>query len=724
MLLNTAPVNEAVLSNVGEIGEFRIRNSAKAFNILSSGLYANKIKAIIRELSCNAVDSHVAAGKPDVPFDVHLPTQLEPWFAIRDYGTGLDHHQVTNIYTTYFESTKTTSNEFIGALGLGSKSPFSYTDNFTVTAIKDGRKGIYTAFINDMGVPSIALMTEEQTDEPAGVEVRFAVEDYYDCRKFEQEADNVYRYFKLRPVITGAQPHIRNVEFSDENIVPGVHAMRDSRRSIAIMGNIAYTIEVPNASTNLGNLEHLLNCGLMIEFNIGDVDFQASREGLSYIPQTINAIKAKLELVRDALTDRLAADANQITCLWERSAWLWSKREHALWSSSVEKYVADTNFPLLNNKPGTWEHMRPVKMTHYETELASKYNIVIRGFTKARNAMGVNNMTAEQERIKTADGSLEYKTKWEISPNMHTVFVKNNTKVGATERARYHWRHTRFPDPVPYQTTVYVLDVADKEKPALFDAFLAALHNPPVHMFADTLLQKEREKTSAAKGETVSILKLCEDDRSWRTNYVWRDAGKASTFDAKTKFYYLPLSGYAVESKYGIVDAKDLKSTLSDCGIAHLASLTVYGVRKSDIEFIKTQKNWINLEDEIHNTLVNLTTAQKAALASNRIDWPKFMQYNSDIVKHVTKKDNLFIKVVGDFKSINRNSFDERSLKSLFNRFAKDTAFDIELISAEFSKRFDEVNQRYPLLANIDYYRCDMKQVAHYIDLIDNATKE
>ena len=70
MQLHTAPQNEAVMSNVGEIGEFRIRNSAKAFNILSSGLYANKIRAIVRELSCNAVDSHVAAGKQDTPFDI------------------------------------------------------------------------------------------------------------------------------------------------------------------------------------------------------------------------------------------------------------------------------------------------------------------------------------------------------------------------------------------------------------------------------------------------------------------------------------------------------------------------------------------------------------------------------------------------------------------------------------------------------------------------------
>ena len=200
-LLNSVQ-NEAILSNVGEVGEFRIRNSAKAFSILSSGLYSNKIRAIIRELSCNAVDSHIAAGNASTPYDIHLPNTLEPWFSIRDYGLGLTHDQVINLYTTYFESTKTDSNEFIGALGLGSKSPFSYIDNFTVTAIKDGRKGIYTAFINEHGIPSIALMMEEETTDPNGVEVRFAVDQRYDFDKFRSEARFVYEYFSLRPVVS------------------------------------------------------------------------------------------------------------------------------------------------------------------------------------------------------------------------------------------------------------------------------------------------------------------------------------------------------------------------------------------------------------------------------------------------------------------------------------------------------------------------------------------
>lgn len=59
-------------------GEFRIKASSTAFAILSSGLYSNKFKAILRELGCNAYDSHVEAGYPEKPFTVHLPTRLNP----------------------------------------------------------------------------------------------------------------------------------------------------------------------------------------------------------------------------------------------------------------------------------------------------------------------------------------------------------------------------------------------------------------------------------------------------------------------------------------------------------------------------------------------------------------------------------------------------------------------------------------------------------------------
>jgi hypothetical protein len=317
MILNNAPQNEAVLSNVGEIGEFRIRNSAKAFNILSSGLYANKIRAIIRELSCNAVDSHVAAGKPDVQFEIHIPNSLDPHFSIRDYGTGLSHEQVTQIYTTYFESTKTNSNEFIGALGLGSKSPFSYTDNFTITAIQGNKKGIYSAFINGEGVPSIALMMEEATDEESGVEIKFSVNDRYDFYKFRDEAQKVFRHFKLLPKVNGCSEfRFELPDYETQNIIPGVHTLTNGRRSVAVMGNIAYPIEVPNAEASLGNLNHFGGERIMIvKINPRDVvsipsDYNDTK-GRACRYEVIGELN-KEEAPEDAFTSPVQANGNTI----------------------------------------------------------------------------------------------------------------------------------------------------------------------------------------------------------------------------------------------------------------------------------------------------------------------------------------------------------------------------------------------------------------------------
>jgi len=385
MLLHTAPQDEAILSNVGEVGDFKIKASAKAFSILSSGLYANKIRAIVRELSCNAVDSHVAAGKQETPFDVHLPNDLEPWFSIRDYGTGLSHAQVTQIYTTYFESTKTTSNEYIGALGLGSKSPFAYTDNFTVTAVQNGKKGIYSAFINGQGVPSIAQMMTEDTDEPNGVEVKFSVNDRYDYSKFRDEARTVYTYFKLKPIVTGYKDfEFNDIVYDTKDIIPGVHSYKNSYHSKAVMGNIGYPIEIPNSDKVLGELRTLLNCGLEMHFAIGELDFQASREGLSYIPQTIEAIKAKLVAVNSALTTVLAKEADAIENLWERALFLSNKRSQDLWKAAVGEYVTKNKPAMVqldNNR--YWDFIQSPKVM--VDELAKKYNISITEFSHQRS---------------------------------------------------------------------------------------------------------------------------------------------------------------------------------------------------------------------------------------------------------------------------------------------------------------------------------------------------
>jgi hypothetical protein len=713
MILNTAPQDQAILSNVGEIGEFRIRNSAKAFSILSSGLYANKVRAIIRELSCNAVDSHVAAGKADTPFDVHLPNQLEPWFAIRDYGTGLSHDQVTNIYTTYFESTKTASNEFIGALGLGSKSPFSYTDNFTVTAIKDGVKGVYSAFINAEGVPSIAKMGEEETSEPAGVEIKFSVNDRYDFSKFVDEARSVYTYFKLRPVVTGSSNfQFRDVDYDTKDIIPGVHSYHDRRNSVAIMGNIAYPIDVPAAETNLGDLRSLLNCGLEMHFAIGELDFQASREGLSYIPQTIEAIKRKLEAVNSQLAVHIAKEADAVTNLWDRAIFLYTKFHMGLWAGAVKKYVADTKLTTFDD--GRYGGTKTFKLNVDDT--ASKYNISLRGFNYSKHSKAYPNRKHDTDHVQKAGGGYDYVPYWGITVEKNVQFIINDTKVGAVERAKFHYRQTK-PD---HSSVVFVLEKADKNKEMDIKGFFDAISNPPVDRIVNASTLEKKERADSGLGKNVTILALQERGSGGyyrEKEMVWRDAGKADSFDANTTYYYLPLSGFEVQSKVGMSNVKEFYNDLKECGLKGLQT-TIYGVRKGDIEFIRTQTNWVNIEDHIANELSKpIDNKLIMSLVLTAIDGFTHIAYNRNIVNEIADVTSPYKVFVSKLEGFEKIRYSEQSLKRLCNRYASKVTFNPEAQVQTFVSECLEVSNRYPLL---QYLRSTpSEELANYINMVD-----
>ncbi len=281
--------------------KFKINASAKAFKILSDSLYTNKIKAIVRELSCNAYDAHVAAKTQDKKFIVHLPTFHKPEFYIRDFGTGLSKADIEQIYTTYFESTKTQSNDYIGCLGLGSKTPFCYTDSFIVKSYHNGKLYTYNAFLDDEELPNIALISETNTDESNGLEVRFSVKER-DFSSFVREATEVFYWFKDAPQLIGltlteTYQDLRAKSLKKDTWV-AVSLENSGRKKppVILMGNVAYPIDLVSIDPALTCLVHdsnLLN--LVIELGIGDVEVAASREALSINKTSREKIKTIIQ---------------------------------------------------------------------------------------------------------------------------------------------------------------------------------------------------------------------------------------------------------------------------------------------------------------------------------------------------------------------------------------------------------------------------------------------
>lgn len=322
--------------------QFSIAQTSKMFKILSDSLYSDKVMAVVRELSTNAYDAHVAAGNKQ-PFKVILPTMANPNFTVRDYGTGLSQEDMEELYTTYGASNKNDSNDFVGCLGLGSKSPFAYTKSFSTTSYHNGKAYNYIAAMDEDGVPSLSLFGVTETNEPNGLEISFAVKQY-DFDEFSQKAMRVFHYFKMKPIIEGGTLSTLNENsYSRHNYIidgegwrigkittnSGSHYPNEYNNIgtsiVAIMGNIAYPVDPAKVigdkdkeqevsdniqrwnrafkRADVDNWKNLVReivsqgMYLEIQFDIGELEMDVSREGLQYTKNVIKILQQKTSAI-------------------------------------------------------------------------------------------------------------------------------------------------------------------------------------------------------------------------------------------------------------------------------------------------------------------------------------------------------------------------------------------------------------------------------------------
>ena len=293
-------------------------------DLLRNQIYSNKILAVIREYTTNAVDAHNDVGKEGTPISVGLPTRFNPHFTVRDFGDGLSHDDVCNIYVRYCKSTKRQSNAFTGQLGIGCKSGFAYGDSFTVTSYHNGIKSTYVAQIDETSQGKIIKMDESKSKEPSGIEIKIAVAED-DVHTFQKEALDLFKYFKIKPKVTGNDQPIKDfnktLEGDDWYIVESEKSygwQYRTNRAIAIMGNIGYPIDANVVKNLTEHQESILQHGeLHIQFDIGDLSIAPSREALEYTRKTQAKIKEKAQSVIKDLQKVASEKLKNSGDLWE-----------------------------------------------------------------------------------------------------------------------------------------------------------------------------------------------------------------------------------------------------------------------------------------------------------------------------------------------------------------------------------------------------------------------
>jgi hypothetical protein len=304
-------------------GTFGISSDAvdQAFimKTLSDTLYSDKVKAVMREYGSNAWDAHRQAGLDNLPIKVVLPTDTEPTLIIRDFGPGLSSEDVFGVYTQFGASTKRNSNRVVGTLGIGSKSGFAYSDNFTVTSWHDGKKAIYTAYLNAQDFGEITQIHEEDCGDETGIEIRIPIQPK-DVHTFRNKAIGLYRYFEPQPDINIDLPQDERT-VTEHGFISNDPDYSD-RHWIARMGCVPYRIDlvqVEDLLTERGLQNTLGKVYGGIYFDIGDVQISASREELKYSDKTKIAIANKLQALFEAyVEDCLETLRKNSVSFWEK----------------------------------------------------------------------------------------------------------------------------------------------------------------------------------------------------------------------------------------------------------------------------------------------------------------------------------------------------------------------------------------------------------------------
>lgn len=672
-------------TNVDNTNSFKIKQSAKAFKILSDNLYSDKITAVIRELSCNAYDSHVDAGKRDASFDVHLPSYDEPYFSVRDYGVGMDHNQVMNLYTSYFDSDKTESNELIGALGLGSKSPFAYTDLFTVDVNHNKIKRLYSCFIGANGTPQISLMTEVETDESNGVEIKLSV-DSKDFGKFFEKAVLVFKYFDTQPNVDyeGYQYHNFDVKFKG-HLWMLVRTGNYNHKAIALQGNIAYPIS-DEFLTDLNNKHRfVINNDFIINFKLGDLDIAASREALSYDEITIKNIKKHLEKVYDSFVGKIIKKINEAPNLWSAKIDL----KHIFENIQSGDYIKDIT---------------------YKNELISDKIFVVKiEDIKGTTVISYRNHYGRCNREDLTKSG----RKISIMPNEKVIFIIDNEGRKAISKCK-HMSET-------IGGTAYLVSKANK-------ALFKGLGNP-VYKRSSTieLPKKAREINPKGKEAREKIFTPLVESSFHKYEAISYD-----DLDHSKKIYYVVTKRNHPYAEGIKVDPYNIYTQLEKMKTLKIIpeDVIVYGVPSWGVKYKKfmNSANFIEFSSFFKNKIKEVVKTKSKEIESyyiNKADY-KQINHNDRIYELSQKKDFSSMIESSEFFRI-KDKYDEitKTYKAEEESEIKIIADAASMIGIKFNvneskiTKFEDV---YPMLSFVDRWeiRSDYyKRFADYINLVD-----
>ena len=732
MKLATKHNNVTSNGNIGQESKFNIAVNAKMFRVLSDTMYMNKIGSIVREISCNAMDAHIEVGTPDLPFTIHLPNAIEPWFAVKDQGTGLSDPDIRVLYSTYGESTKDHSNDVTGAFGLGSKTPFAYTDQFTITSIYGHIKRIYVAVINDSGLPVLNLQSEEKTTEHSGLEVLMAVSND-DFTTFRDEVLNQLKFFRIKPELTNNMSQVEfedivnneHITYQNEDITifSGKYHQDPIEDLFFVQGGVGYPVDVDELkgiSKEVKEFAEAINSQhAFVTVPIGTIGVTANREGISYEPATIKSIIDALQRISTKVCEDAVKEIKTHTNLWDRCV-SYNQQIKIMQQAISSSLNIATLFEGATTDTRNSNNMA-LSLEKLEALGVKAVNIKKREYRRRNTSYGSTDWKLQRVVLSTPDRSKYYEGTFLYPKNDMVVFLRD-TNSKPVARLKLYLEEGDFP-------TVLVLEalhggMVDTDKVHVAKAL--GIDPSNIKLMSELAAPKASSNgTPAGKRARGYLFPGTAGRRT--AIHTSKDWEPIMDLDEVGEAVYLTMERHSIHMSDNARKLLDMvKADHFDIPIIAVNEMTAKRIQDGKVgeELLTPDQAMKPIEDAVKAmTPVYLRYIRLSRFVSNAQASTIWKVFTKENIKDLINGD--IVTKIGKIEALVEGLKNEISPLEYELKTVVDAQHEAQVGSDAGSKVTDQLKKQYPMMKHLGWHLDDDEtiEVIEYINLVDNACK-
>jgi hypothetical protein len=552
-------------------------------------------------------------------------------------------------------------------------------------------------------MPCLTEMANEPSNEPTGIKITVEVAPG-DYDKFQRAMQKVYAYFPIKPNFIGLDLQIENVDYVLNG--DGWALRPNGDYPNAIMGVISYPIKCDSLN-NGRNYDDILECPFDIDFDLGDLDIEASREGLGYDDRTKQHIRKRLDKVIEecgiVIQDKIKESKN-------------------LWEARCAYFTLRDNVPLSAFRVVDWSKV--------------EYNGIRLFPADAGNVMLTRLVNTERVKVvRFKQGRYSYKM------GKYKITHSNVTKVSASKKILFYINDNgkSFIRKASYkrgledktENDVFVFTFKDDDaKQELFDE----LGLDESYFGKVTELEEPPKDNGGSNGSGVvkktRVMKFNRDNDSHRKNEYWEDT--SVTLENAKDIMYVETCRYDIKYKGGTYNPERLSRLIEKMKKNGIFSPKIVGVKKIDLKKAKDIPNFLDwaldkVQDPVYNYSDKQLSNDRQELSEVFNSWSQNL-YEEDfrkISKGLSKDHfiSILIDLIDEMKKEVGSLRVKESLRSIACSFGIKTETDKKVVKYDLVKERERIYEVYPMLKivgkNLD--KKDVNVAIDYINLIDKG---